>query len=189
MTISVDSSEFSARQQEQERSADRAARPRRVAAIVLAVVALGLVTLVAGAFVLDDDSAAPTEVTVLLDEFATAYATEDTDLFGTIVTDDYTFTEDFYSAGEPTPDFSAAGPLHAALDDIATSTWRVERLGDPIVVGDGPWFVSVGESWTDPFNRADGAAVYVVVDDQGTPKISRYFWAGVKIEVQPDFDR
>lgn len=55
------------------------------------------------------------------------------------------------------------------------------------MVGDGPWFVSVGETWTDPSNHFDGTAVYVIVDDDGTPQISRYYWAGVRVTVQPDF--
>jgi hypothetical protein len=118
-------------------------------------------------------------VAQLLDDFATAHAENDADLMQAIITDDYVSTVDFYRPGEVTADFTAVGPFSATT--TGRLTYRIERFGEPIVAGNGPWFVTVGEVWIpDSFNRDDGTATYVVVDDGGTLKIAKYFWAGVK---------
>ena len=157
----------------------------KIAVAVLAVVALGFGAVIAYNAVSGDDSAAPVEVTQLLDDFATAYAENDADLMQAIITDDYFITQDFYMAGEATPHHTAAGPFNRVL--LRSSTLRIERFGEPIVAGDGPWFVAVGENWVDSFNRYEGTADYVIEDDGGTLKIDKYYWAGVKVVVEPDF--
>ena len=65
----------------------------------------------------------------------------------------------------------------------------VERFGDLTVTGDGPWMVAVAETWIpDKLNQVDGVAVYVVVDDNGTTKIDKYYFAGQRVPVEYDFD-
>ena len=136
----------------------------------------------------EDDPAAPEGVTQLLEDFEIAYETENGDLLRAIVTDDYFFSEDFYSPGGTTPDFSAGGPVDVVAD-FGETLKSVERSGDLIVSGEGPWIVAVAESWTpDQFNRTDGTAIYVMVDDEGTMKIDNYYFAGVRVDVQADFD-
>jgi hypothetical protein len=71
---------------------------------------------------------------------------------------------------------------------VIRENFQIERFGEPIVAGDGPWFVTVGEVWIpDTFNRSEGTASYVIVDDGGTLRIAKYYWTGVKVAVDPDF--
>ena len=186
MIASVDRPDAAASEEAGQRGPGRSSRLPRVVVVVLAVVVLGLTALLVSAVVSDDDTTMPDEVRQVLDDFETAYETNDMELFNATVSDDYFFTDDFYSPGEQVPEYTMAGPAYAAK--VRHADWSVERF-DPTVVGDGPWFVSVGETWTDPFNHFDGTAVYVIVDDDGTPQISRYYWAGVRVAVQPDFGR
>jgi hypothetical protein len=170
---------------ERERSAPGERRWLKIAVVAFGLLSLGLgVALVAGVAA-DDTPDVPAEVTRVLDDFGTAYATADGDLFTSIVTEDYFFNERFYAADAVVPDFTTAGPRTERI--VSSSTFQVERFGDVIVAGDGPWMVAVGEVWTDPFNRWDGVANYVMVDDGGEVKIATYDWVGVKVPVQPDF--
>ena len=175
-----------------ERPAPTALPPRQrrwVRAVVLVLVAasLGLFAIVAIGLI-DGDSGSselPAEAERVLEDFEAAAESEDADLFRSIITDDYFFAEDFYMPDGTDPDFSAAGPF--SVSRIEWSTYQVERFGDAIVAGDGPWMVSIGEIWTDEFNRWDGTATYVLVDDAGQIKVNSYDWIGVKVPVQPDF--
>jgi len=168
-------------------SAPGGSRWLKIAVLAFALLSLGLgIALVAS--VADDDAATPdvpAEVTRLLDDFATAYATGDGDLYESIVTEDYFLSERFYEADTVTPDYTMAGPLIKRM--VSSSTFRVERFGDVVVAGEGPWMVTVGEIWTDPFNRWDGVATYVMVDDGGGVEIATYDWVGVKVPVEVDF--
>ncbi len=151
---------------------------------VLLLIVLGLGAVVAYNKVSGGDSAAPAEVTQLLDDFATAYEEKDVDLMQAIITDDFWLSEDFYRLGDVTLDSTVAGPFSPLM--LTRSSYSVERFGEPIVAGDGPWFVTVGEVWIpDIFNRRYGTASYVIVDDGGTLKIAKYNWAGVTVAVEP----
>lgn len=180
MTISMDRPDSSDVQAERAESARQQTRGLKIAIVVLAVVALGLGAVVAYNVVSGDDSAVPDGITQVLDDYATALETGDDDLFRSIVTDDYSHTEDLYRPGELTPVFTSVGT--GGVENAAG--WRIERFGEPIVAGDGPWIVSVGESLIDPSNQADGTSVYVIVDENGTLKIAKYYWAAVKVDVQ-----
>lgn len=129
----------------------------------------------------------PVEVEQVIDDVTTAWVTADEDLFRSIATEEFFYNEDFYSAGQVTPDFTASGPLFSMANAIDGSTWEVERFGDMIVAGDGPWVVTVGEVWFDYANRWDGVATYLLVDEGGTLKVDKYDWVGVGVPVQPDF--
>ena len=56
-----------------------------------------------------------------------------------------------------------------------------EWMGDKLVVGDGPWVVSVRENWVDAEAeiRFDGVGTYVIVEQaDGTMKINSHTYAG-----------
>lgn len=158
-----------------------------MAAILLGVVALGLTALVVFRNGSDDATVVPDEVSGVLDDFEAAYENGDAALLESIITEDFRFDEHFYVGDAATPAFSVGGPAFSAIDGVASSTWQLARFGEPIVTGSGPWFVTVGETWTDPANRYDGTAGYVIVDDGGDPRISIYWWSGVKVDVLPDW--
>ena len=60
--------------------------------------------------------------------------------------------------------------------------WAVEQSGDYIVAGDGPWFISVEETWADATinSRMSGTASYVILDDEGALRIAEHYWAGIR---------
>ena len=163
-----------------------------VAAIVLGLVSVGLAVALANEA--SDDSAVtdlPPEVEQVLDDFSTAYATADSELMASIVTEDFFASEDFYSPGGTEPDFSFNAPKFSIVEGVDNSSAQpvaVERFGDPIVTGDGPWVVSIGETWLDAFNRHDGTATYLIVNDDGVVRIHTYDWAGIEVPVEADFD-
>jgi hypothetical protein len=53
-----------------------------------------------------------------------------------------------------------------------------------IVTGDGPWFVSMGQSWASEIVEWDGSTTYVVVDRDGTMKVASVYYVGTATEPQ-----
>ena len=179
MTISLDRPPAAEMLRDEQKPLRNQNRWLKIAVAVLALVALAFGAVLAYNLASGDDSAAPDEVTRILDDFSTANAENDVDLMRSIITDDYVQTIDFYRPGELSPAFTSVGPFSES--STSRLTYQVERFGDPIVTGDGPWVVSVGETWMpDTFNRDSGTATYVIVDDEGALKIDKYYWAGVK---------
>lgn len=81
MTVSVDRPDAAASDASGEGGPGRSSRLPRVAIVVLAVVVLGLTALLVDAVVSDDDTTMPDEVRQVLDDFETAYETNDMELF------------------------------------------------------------------------------------------------------------
>ena len=189
MTISEDLLDTSEAADRQAESARQQNRGLRIAVVVLALCALGLGAVVIRDVVSGDDAAVPEEITQLLEEFETAYDTNDGDLFRSIISEDYFLTDEFYQPGDRTPNYTVAGPDYVGVRGVETYGWQVERLGEPIVTGDGPWFVAVGEKWTEPpFTDTVGTATYTNVTENGAMKIAKYYWAGVYDPVEHEFD-
>ena len=86
----------------------------------------------------------------------------------------YTQLDDRISVGT-----DSWGATVAAAGAVA-SDYEIELSGEAIVVGDGPWFVSVAESQTGSGNACEGTTAYVVVDDDGTLKLARKSWVGTR---------
>jgi hypothetical protein len=114
-----------------------------------------------------------------IDEYNTAWNEQDPEALLAVVTDDfveeyhwYTQLDDHVSVG--TDSWGATG----AASYAASSDFQIELSGEAIVVGDGPWFVSVAESQTGGGNAYEGTTAYVVVDDDGTLKLARKSWVG-----------
>ena len=55
------------------------------------------------------------------------------------------------------------------------------------MAGDGPWAIAARETWSDPSNLEEGTRIYVIIDDDGTPKLAAYYYVTVKVPVVPDF--
>lgn len=59
--------------------------------------------------------------------------------------------------------------------------FEVERIGDPIVQGEGPWYVSVAENWEYPAQQVQYESIYtyvVVVDTDDVLRIDDAYWVG-----------
>lgn len=161
------------------------------------VVLVSVLLVVAAAWVLIDradepDSNIETRIDSLLDDYLRAWEEHDEDALRAIVTSDFVINEYYYeSAGDRVfmtehIDDDLQGVVDVGLSPVRQ--WRPEQAGDPLIVGDGPWFVSIEENWIletsngRPGNmRGDGISTYVVVDERGTLKIANQFWAGSKL--------
>ena len=162
-------------------------RRLKVAVAVLAIITLGLGIALIGVAT-DSDSDVPAEIRAALDEFERATEEEDVDGLEALVTDDYFFTREFYRPGELTPLYATAGSVAVATNRFATTQdFLMHYVSDPIVTGDGPWFVLVDEESVNEFTLYEGVGRYTLVDEDGVIKIAAYDWTGVATPVQPDW--
>jgi hypothetical protein len=189
MTIEAERTE-QVRALEQPVSDGARIRRLRVISAALALLALFLGAALVVAVMADDDSVdgnASDEVRQVLDDFATAFAEQDVELMESIITDDFFGTVDFYNPGTVEPAFTVGVTPTLLLREVRDSTFSVERSGGLLVAGDGPWTIAARETWSDPSNREEGTRLYVVVNDDGVPKIATYYYAAVKVPIVPDF--
>ena len=108
--------------------------------LIFTVVALAIALVVLGAWVLYDqaaepETAAPAAVQELLDDYAAAWNDFDGDAFLALVTEDYSFYD-----GEDT---SGATVMASTIGGInRLFGLEVERVGDYLSIGDGPFYVT-----------------------------------------------
>ena len=162
----------------------------RVIAAVLAMLTLALGVALVIVLAGDDDGAADTaqdDVIQVLDDFATAFDEQDVELMESIITEDFSGTVDFFNPDTAEPAFTVGVSRSVLLREVRDSTFSVERSGDLLVAGDGPWAIAARETWRDPSNLEEGTRLYVIVDDNGTPKLAGYHYVTVKIPVVPEF--
>lgn len=148
----------------------------KVMVAVLAVVVLALGAVVLYELASGDESAMPADVQQVLDDYYDAWETEDRDALRALVTDDVAFVKHVYK-----PDggqYSVASDADRFGSRLGQTDYTIENFDSPIVTGDGPWFVSVGESWISVFSRYDGTANYMIVEEDGALLIARHHWVG-----------
>ena len=162
-------------------------RNLKVALAVLAIIALGVgIALVATTS--GDGSDVPSEIQEVLDEFERA--TEEVDIEGLTasVTDDYSFNQIYYRVGETEPEYTRAGDIGSAQSRfVTTQEFLIQRVGDPVVEGEGPWIVTVEENFSDKFTLFEGIGTYTVVDEGGVTKIATYEWSGEITPLDPQW--
>jgi hypothetical protein len=162
------------------------------AIVILAIAMAGL-----AAWVVHDpagETVLPSEVEEVIDGFVRAVEEGDGVAFRAITTDDFTDIGRSYEQrlGAVAGDLVVGEWSLSVAEYVAYgSDWEVEQIGQPIVSGDGPWFVAVEENWfeclyedaatglcglTIPY---EGTANYMVVEENGTFKIAHHFWSGL----------
>jgi len=163
-------------------------RPNRLAFITiatLAVIAVALGIIVVYQATNDDGPDAvqevPDAVQAVLDDFTVAMENYDYEALQALVTNG--FRRPFYF-GDPT----GSSPYRDVMriedydffeDEVAL--YDIERLGEPIVRGDGPWYVSVAENWqqrTQAIREESISTYVVVVDRDGVLRIDDAYWVG-----------
>ena len=177
----------------------RASRRRSRTLLALMVVLALSAAAMAAWIVFDRDSATalPVEVEQTIDEFIVAMEAGDEAALRAVVNDDFRRTLHTFKHGIG----SQAGKilLHDRRSDNVvgvaasglTDEFQIERIGDPIVSGDRPWFVSVEENATkcsyrdtetgecSAFVTWTGTATYTVVEEQGVYQIADKVWVGL----------
>jgi hypothetical protein len=153
----------------------------------LAIGVLSVLVLILGAWIIIDQvsgsgSDVPEDIDALIDDYLAAWETRDEAAMRDLVTTDFVVNEYFYQASidrsflTMTLSDDLEGML--AVGFSPSRPWTTEQVGDPIIVGEGPWFVAVGENWILEGQRADGMAHYVVVEEGGRLLIANHYWAG-----------
>ena len=143
-------------------------RRLRIVAAVLAVLALtlGIAVVATG----DQDSGAtnaPDDVIQLVEDFERAFEEQDVELIQSIITEDFSATAQLYNPDTAKPSFAVGLVSSTLTSEISAQAWNVDRSGDRLVAGDGPWVVAARETWSDRFNRDEGTPLYIIVDEDG----------------------
>ena len=149
---------------------------RALKAIVI-VLTLALVGL--GAWVIIDrnstsDTAVSDDVAQVWDDYAEAWSNYDGDAFLELTTDDYTFVT------EPVGGTTSVASQAMYIDRLESYDWNVTMIGEPIMAGDGPWFVAQvnrvdTNTMTEP---VEGISVLTIVDDGGVLRVANHTFFG-----------
>lgn len=147
---------------------------RALKAIVI-VLTLALVGL--GAWVIIDrnstpDTAVSDDVAQVWDDYSEAWSNYDGDAFLELTTDDYTFVSELGTSSAETQAFF--------IDGLDRYDWNVTMIGERIMAGDGPWFVSQvnridDNTMTEP---VEGITVLTIVDDGGVLRVANHTFFG-----------
>lgn len=151
---------------------DRGNRTLKVIVIALAVALVGL-----GAWVIIDRSSTPAtapsdEIAQVWDDYTDAWNNYDGDAFLEITTDDYTFVSEMGTA--------SATSQAASINGMGRYDWQVTPVGERVMAGDGPWFVTQvnrvqDSTMTEP---VEGISVMTIVDDGGVLRVANHTFYG-----------
>ena len=148
-----------------------------IAAMVLALALVGLSAWVVYDMTTAPETAVTAEIEELLDDYIAAWNSYDGEAFLELLTDDYVLDMVGASAAATQP-ASDASELVNSLDAFE---WSVAVIGERIMAGDGPWYVSEVEHFAGPDYGpagADGVSTLTIVDDGGTLKVARHAYVG-----------
>jgi hypothetical protein len=172
MTTSIDRSKTVA--DSGQETLERRNRGLEIAVVILTILVLGL-----GAWIIYDytqgSAFAPSaEIEQLVDDYHDAWNNYDGEAFLATTREGYTFTSS--AAGT----FDRAEQLDVIEKTLPSYDWEVERLDDPMVIGDGPWWyvsfpVQTSDNLRDSIN---GMTVLTVVDFDGTYLVAGHVFIG-----------
>lgn len=145
----------------------RRARRLTITVVVLVVALLGLGTWAVYDYVGERDTAVTGDVQALLDDYTATWNDHDGDAFLELVTSDYTFD----NGVQVFPAENQARIIDAATD------FTVEALGEPMMVGDGPWLVAQANHTTFGSTDQYGMSLLTVVEEGGMLKIASHVWS------------
>lgn len=156
-------------------STDIQIRTLRVWVASLVVLVLGLGAWLIYDLAVPSQTAVSGEIQNLLDDYNAAANAADGEAFLALVTDDYFFES---------PDGRISATQQASLITYQYSAYdfTVEQRGEPIMMGDGPWFVATPNhveavGWPD--EGIDGISTFEIVDvGGGTLKVASHIFSG-----------
>ena len=155
--------------------------------LVVLTIALAVLVVAMGAWIVYDlmtQPSVPGEVEAVVQDYVAAWEADDAAITA-LVTEDfqlnrYHYRPDATAPGGVTWDLLVTDDIDGVVNDlIPLVDWQVETGGDWIVTGDGPWYVSVVETWTFGDAVYEGIATYLVIDDGGAYRIANDTWVGL----------
>jgi len=124
----------------------------------------------------DDEpaNAVPDDVWAVVEDYTQAWNDYDGEAFRSVVTEDYHFV----TGGMETGVEAQANLISTAL---SSQDWAAETVGDPIVAGDGPYYVAITNQLTSASSPdgVEGMSTVTVVDDNGALKVSEHVYEGM----------
>jgi hypothetical protein len=137
------------------------------------------------------ETAIPGEITQLLEDYDAAFNAYDADAFQALVTEGYmayrTEYDSHYAVSSGIAETSPVEWVIAGLKSYYPNLeFRIERRGQAIVSGDGPWLVSqvLFEEYNDPKypNGIEGISTVTIVDEDGTLKVARDIFVALEVK-------
>jgi hypothetical protein len=159
---------------------DRARHRNRLLTITVTALAVALLGL--GVWVIYDQATSPEtavteEIQTLVDDYLAAWNDYDEEALLQLVTADYTLD----MVGRADSLTLQAEEASALFSTLEANDWNEVAIGEPIMAGKGPWYVSQVEHFTSPSygpRGADGVSTFTVVDDGGMLKVARHDYVG-----------
>jgi hypothetical protein len=147
--------------------------------LVLVIGALVALAVILGALLVFDSesgSAIPTEVAQVIADFEYSIVTHDAATMEAVLTEDFFSSQYSFAQGADSMySDESMDRAHFIRYTAYAPDWRVETMDESIVVGDGPWYVSVHQAWIiQDLSRWEGLATYTVVDQGRTKRIAHY---------------
>lgn len=156
--------------------------------LLITVVVLGVVAVVLGFLMWNgssDGSTLPAEVEQVIDDYNNAIVAQDPDAWRATITDDWYYGSNYYGPNGFLDEMSDEPTINEYARTI--EFWpanQYEQLSDPLTVGDGPWFVTLHQRWTEE-DRPDakpkvyeGTTTFVVIEQDQTMKVTAVYWTG-----------
>ena len=140
---------------------------------ILAIAVAALAAWVIYDGVVESRTAVTGEIEALLDDYDAAWNEHDGEAFLALVATDYEFLVD----GEATDATMQSRYINGLL---ASMEWQVETVGEPMMTGEGPWYVAQANHTTDIGNTdgSDGVSVFTIVEVDGTLLVRSHQWIG-----------
>ena len=151
---------------------ERGNRTLTAIVIALTVALVGLGTWVIIDRTSTPDTALSDDVAQVWDDYLDAWNTYDGDAFLQVTTDDFTFVTE---TGTNTADSQAI-----YINGLDAYDWQATPIGERVMAGDGPWFVSQvnrvqDNTMTEP---VEGISVLTIVDDGGELLVANHTFFG-----------
>ncbi len=154
----------------------------RVRFLTTTVIVLVVALMSLGAWAVYDQTTAPEEVPeeirALIDDYLGAFNDYNGEALLKLVTADYALD----MASHPISLVQHEAETVEMMKDMKSREWQETQIGEPIMIGDSPWFVSVAERHTATSgygpNGANGISTFTIVDDDGNLKVARHTYVG-----------
>ena len=141
-----------------------------------------LLALLTGCATAAPETAVTAEIDQLFEDYITAFNNYDEEAVQAVITDGYmvyeTGFDPLYAVSTGfTHEYPASWVLAAVNLNYPALEYHWERVGEPIMTGDGPWLVSqaIFSTSNDPCcpNGVEGISILTIVDEGGTLKVAR----------------
>ncbi len=158
--------------------------PTRSRALIVGLVVLALALGGIAGWLANDQlesTGLPSDAETVIADYLDAFATGDEATIRALATDDYVIGERIYGLMPGLEREVLVETVDETMEAVNfDQEWETMTSGDPVVVGDGPWFVSYAETWIQDRAHYEGVATYVIVEEDGVTKIANHFWMGLR---------